>query len=99
MTSMNAEQSVLQADERGRVRASKERREAVLDEFERSGLSGAKFARLAGIKYPTFMYWVKQRRDGRSSAGGASAGAPRSIGFVEALIEGERPAKRTAASS
>ena len=29
-------------------------------EFRRSGLSGAQFARLAGMKYPTLMAWVKR---------------------------------------
>jgi hypothetical protein len=38
------------------------RREALLDEFEKSGASGAKFARLAGIKYATFAGWVLKRR-------------------------------------
>jgi transposase-like protein len=83
MTSTNGDQNVLKLDERGRVRMSRERREAVLAEFDRSGLSGAKFARLAGIKYPTFMYWLKQRRDEHGD-GGESGG----VGFVEALIEG-----------
>jgi hypothetical protein len=84
---MNGDQNVLQADEHGRIRTPKERREAVLDEFERSGLSGAKFARLAGIKYPTFMYWLKQRRDAGGKARSA-AGESQALGFVEALIEG-----------
>ena len=44
MTSMNAKTEVLKQDVRGRVRVSAERREALLDEFERSGASGAKFA-------------------------------------------------------
>jgi hypothetical protein len=34
----------------------------LLDEFEHSGLSGAKFAALVGIKYPTFASWVLRRR-------------------------------------
>lgn len=38
----------------GRVRTPPARKEALLDEFERSGLSGARFAALAGIKCPTF---------------------------------------------
>ena len=54
MTSMNEEEKIFQADERGRVRVSTKRREALLDDIERSVISGAKFARLAGIKYPTF---------------------------------------------
>jgi hypothetical protein len=34
----------------------------LLDEFERSGLSGPKFAQLAGIKYQTFAAWALRRR-------------------------------------
>jgi hypothetical protein len=87
MTSLNQDENLLQADERGRVRVSRDRREALLEEFERSGMSGAKFARLAGIKYPTFMYWLKQREP-RGSEDGAELPEGRSVRFVEALIEG-----------
>jgi hypothetical protein len=88
MSFMNDDENVLQVDERGHVRVSKERREGLLAEFEGSGMSGAKFARLAGIKYPTFMYWLKQRREqcGRQSEVGLSE--PRAVSFVEALIDG-----------
>jgi hypothetical protein len=44
------------------MRTSATRRESLLAEFERSGLSAAKFAELAGIKYQTFAGWVQQRR-------------------------------------
>jgi hypothetical protein len=44
MTFMTGDQKVLLADARGRVRVAVERREALLDEFERSGMSGVKFA-------------------------------------------------------
>jgi transposase-like protein len=44
---------------------SAEQREALLDEFERSGLKGAQFARAAGVRYSTFAYWVQQRRHAR----------------------------------
>jgi len=81
---MTADQNILPVDERGRVRTSRARREAVLAEFDRSGLSGAKFARLAGIKYPTFMSWLKQRREEGQSGGSKAHG----VSFVEALIEG-----------
>lgn len=90
MTSTNRDQNLLKADECGRVRTSKERREAVLAEFDRSGLSGAKFARLAGIKYPTFMYWLKQRR----GEGQSQVSESRGVGFVEALIEGASQRER-----
>ncbi|MEZ0257047.1 MAG: IS66 family insertion sequence element accessory protein TnpB, partial [Chthoniobacter sp.] len=62
MTSTTASHEVLKQDRRGRVRVSRERREALLDEFSRSGLSAAEFARMAGIKYPTFANWLQERR-------------------------------------
>ena len=42
---------ILKTDSRGRLRTPAQRREQLLDEFERSGLNGAKFAALSGIKY------------------------------------------------
>ena len=60
---------VLKTDARGRVRTPAAEREAILDLFEQGGLSGAAFARLHGIRYPTFAHWWKQRRERRRSAG------------------------------
>jgi len=53
---------VLKTDVLGRVRTPLQRRHSLLEEFERSGLSGAKFAALAGIKYSTFANWLQKRR-------------------------------------
>lgn len=44
---MKAEVDILKSDARGRVRYSAARRERVLEEFERSGMSGATFAQYA----------------------------------------------------
>jgi hypothetical protein len=44
------------------MRTTRERREALLAEFDRSGMSGQKFAAWAGIKYSTWANWVQQRR-------------------------------------
>jgi hypothetical protein len=49
---------LLRVDRRGRVRVSRERREALLAQYDGSGQSGAAFAEWAGIKYPTFMSWL-----------------------------------------
>lgn len=96
MTSLNAKTEVLKQDARGRVRTSAPRREALLDEFERSGASGVKFARLAGIKYATFANWVLQRRKRRGSVGAepnVTAGVnevvarPGPLRLLEAVIE------------
>ena len=53
---------ILKTDGLGRVRTPRERREQLLDEFERSGMSGVKFAEFVGLKYQTFATWWLQRR-------------------------------------
>ena len=55
-------EQVLKVDEAGRVWTPRELREAVLDEFERSGMPATQFAARLGVKYPTFASWVQQRR-------------------------------------
>ena len=52
----------LKADVPGRVCSTPERRAAILAEFDRSGVSAAQFARLAGINYSTFAQWVQRHR-------------------------------------
>lgn len=63
-------------DRLGRVRTPRGRREELLAEYERSGLSQAAFARRAGVRYPTFAHWVQQRRRGRAATA-AAAPSPR----------------------
>lgn len=88
---------VLKQDTRGRVRVSQQRREALLDEFEKSGASGMKFARLVGIKYSTFANWVKQRQEKSAATKLTVCAASEAIGstakagpvrLFEALVEG-----------
>ena len=57
--------AILKRDAMGRVHYSREQREALLDEFERSGLKGAAVVRTAGISYPTFANWIQLRRHAR----------------------------------
>jgi DNA-binding transcriptional regulator YiaG len=33
-----------------------------LEEYDRSGMSGVKFAQYVGIKYSTLAYWLQSRR-------------------------------------
>ena len=95
MTFTNHDETLMSQDGRGRVLVPKERREALLDEFERSGLSGVKFARLAGIKYPTFASWASKRREARRASGMESGGvAQGSVGFVEAELDRAAPGVR-----
>lgn len=62
------ELSLLKTDTRGHVRVSKARRAAILVEFDRSAMSAAGFARLHGIKYTTFKYWQRVRREAAIAA-------------------------------
>ncbi len=84
MTDTNtAIEPILRTDAKGRVRTSAKRRESLLEEFDRSGLSGAKFAGLAGIKYQTFATWLQKRRD----QGQSPAKAADSVRWLEAVVE------------
>lgn len=56
---------ILKSDALGRVRTPASDREAILDAFEESGLSGAAFARAHGIKYCTFATWRQKRKKQR----------------------------------
>jgi len=88
MTSLIAgDAKILKSDEAGRVQTPPERREELLDEFERSGLSGAKFAALVGVKYPTFAAWMQKRRRGRRSDGDATRASERKLQWLEAVVE------------
>ncbi len=56
-----AESVLVTTDSRGRVRVSKEQRRAVLAQFEQSGLSAAKCAKVSGLKYSTLAGWLQPR--------------------------------------
>lgn len=87
MTNMkNGLELVLKADARGRVRMPAEKREKLLDEFERSGLSGTKFAALSGVNYQTFASWViRRKREQRTRK--APASAPGQVRWLEAMVQ------------
>lgn len=87
MNTTLADELVLKQDVLGRVRTPKVRREQLLDEFERSGLPGLKFAELAGIKYQTFATWAQKRRRkrGDDAAGKVKAAQP-SVQWLEAVV-------------
>jgi hypothetical protein len=89
MTSTENESPLLKSDTRGRVFTPPARREQWLDEFERSGLSGTKFAALVGLKYPTFAAWAQARRRQRGADPQAKAPHPAASGvrWLEAVLE------------
>ena len=77
---------VLKQDGMGRVKMPVARREHLLDEYEHSGLSGAKFAALAGIKYSTFASWAQRRRRQRESTGTVTKPAE-TMRWLETVVE------------
>lgn len=103
MRSTTPETEVLKQDARGRVLVSDERREALLDEFERGSASGAKFARMAGIKYATFAGWVARRRNERKLKPTVDRGRPdapcvNTMHLLEAVVERGVPTEERGSS-
>ena len=88
---------ILSRDAQGRVLVSREGRELLLEQYDRSGMSGVKFAQYIGIKYSTLAYWLQSRRRkrereklllkaGRETRPGQSNGA-----WIEAVVENGSP--------
>jgi hypothetical protein len=53
---------ILGQDARDRVLVSPERRESLLEEYDRSGMCGVKFTQYVGIKYSTLAHCLQSRR-------------------------------------
>lgn len=87
----NSNSLILKTDTRGHVRTPLERRETLLTQFERSGLSGKQFARLSRVKDSTFQYWP-QCRKGRSEGLKAVTSGPRpEVPWLEAVVQQAMP--------
>ena len=71
---------LLVQDALGRVRTPWEKREQILDEYERSGMTAAALAESVGVKYSTLASWLQQRRKGR-----VSLATPTTVQWVEAV--------------
>ncbi len=84
---MTQTERILKVDAAGRVWTPREQREAVLDEFERSGLPAAKFAAHLGVKYSTFTSWVQKRRKRRGYGAAPGCQEPVALQWVEATVE------------
>jgi hypothetical protein len=89
---------ILGRDARGRVLVTPERRELLLEQYDRSGMSGVKFAEYIGIKYSTLAYWLQsRRRKGEREklllqAGTDSEPSKSNGAWIEAVVEnGVRP--------
>ncbi|MGH7989340.1 MAG: IS66 family insertion sequence element accessory protein TnpA [Limisphaerales bacterium] len=80
-----ADETILKTDVLGRVKTPAARREELLDEFERSGLTGQKFAELVGLKYQTFATWAQKRRRQRGAY--PAVKRPKQLRWLEAVAE------------
>jgi len=77
---------ILKQDRMGRVRTPRAKQEAILDEYDRSGMSGPEFAQYLGIKYQTLATWVQKRR--KRKAGGLVVGKG-AMSWLEAEVGSE----------
>ena len=84
MSSSQEELRILKVDSRGWARMPPEKRERILDEFERSGMTGIAFAGLIGVEYPTFASWRRRRDRSRPRRPRIGRGREGPIRFVEA---------------
>ena len=62
-------------------------RAKILGAFDRSGLSGAAFARQRGIKYTTFCFWRQQRDKAKASLAFTEVELSAASEPVEVLVE------------
>jgi len=93
MTSTQTSGPILKTDSLARVRTPPERKRELLEEFERSGLSGWQFASLVGIKYQTFAAWVaKRKREGQVATPAQAEAVGSKVRWLEAVIDQARAA-------
>lgn len=91
MTVMEAGSEILKVDEVGRIQTPPEKREALLDEYDRSGMTGAQFARFSGVRYATLMYWLQRRRKEAGRGQQVTTPGRDHPRWLEARVEGEVP--------
>ena len=83
---------LIKHDTRGRLRTTRERREALLAEYDRSAMTGRKFAKWAGIKYSTFANWLQARRKLGCRELAAPVVKPTTgTRWLEAVVDGSPP--------
>jgi hypothetical protein len=99
MTSTQSSGQILKTDSLARVKTPPARKRELLEEFDRSGLSGAKFAALAGIKYSTFATWAARRKRASpaDTASGAKVEGAAKVRWLEAVLDqAQGPADKNA---
>lgn len=92
MTDMNeTNEVIMKTDRRGRLRYSHEQKQAFIEAFDSSGLSGPQFSALHGVHYQTLVSWLRKRRQ-------SSGDHPALKSLVPALIDSAPPRDPSAAS-
>jgi hypothetical protein len=78
----------------GRSRITKEQQAALLDEFEDSEMSAAKFCRQHRLVYPTFSSWRAKRRKKEKSSNGRKTESSMNLTevFIAAPLRQNHPA-------
>lgn len=95
MDTTQAVERVIKTDVLGRVKTTAERREQLLDEFERSGLSAVRYAEVVGVKYQTLATWLQKRRRARGAypkVPAKRALKSQSVQWLEAVVQEARQA-------
>ena len=63
-----ADSSIIRTGSDGRLRYSPDQRQALLDAFDRSGMSAMSFTRQHGVHYQTSIAWIRKRRQNSSQS-------------------------------
>ena len=81
--------TIIRTGSDGRLRFTRDQRQALLDAYDSSGLSAMAFARGHGVHYQTFIAWLRKRRDYASPSDASSPA------FAEVLFAGSEPGTAT----
>ena len=82
---------IIKQDKRGRMRVTRQRREELLREFDRSAMTGRQFAAWANIRHSTFANWLRLRR--KSACPALPSGQDGEVTdprWLEAVVDGAR---------
>lgn len=96
MTSTHSLTKILKTDTEGRIRTPKADRAALLALYDQGAMSGRSFASAHGLRYSTFMGWLRKRRLATPSEPAASLfrevtlSPPAPVGLVVELPLGVR---------
>ena len=85
MTLMN--ESIVKADNIGRLRYTSEQKKSMVDAYRASGLSAPRFAALHGVNYQTLISWIKKDKQTATPTIPKSL-APKLFSLIPAVIDG-----------